>query len=45
MPIPARPGRLAGVVPPRHPFLEGPFPRAFVHRGWHVGQLAGMENS
>lgn len=28
-----------------HPFLEGPHPRAFAHRGWHVGDLAGMENS
>ena len=28
-----------------HPFLDGPFPRAFAHRGWHVGELAGMENS
>lgn len=29
----------------RHPFLDGPFPRAFAHRGWHLGELAGMENS
>lgn len=29
----------------RHPFLDGPFPRAFAHRGWHHGELAGMENS
>ena len=29
----------------RHPFLNGPFPRAFAHRGWHLGELAGMENS
>lgn len=28
-----------------HPFLHGPFPRAFAHRGWHLGELAGMENS
>jgi glycerophosphoryl diester phosphodiesterase len=28
-----------------HPFLAGPHPRAFVHRGWHTGELAGMENS
>jgi glycerophosphoryl diester phosphodiesterase len=33
------------VIPVRHPFLDGPFPRAFAHRGWHVGELAGMENS
>ncbi|WP_026425574.1 glycerophosphodiester phosphodiesterase family protein [Actinokineospora inagensis] len=31
--------------PPRHGFFEGPYPRAFVHRGWHYGDLAGMENS
>ncbi|MGH3855268.1 MAG: glycerophosphodiester phosphodiesterase family protein [Pseudonocardiaceae bacterium] len=34
-----------GVVVIRHPFLDGPFPRAFAHRGWHLGELAGMENS
>lgn len=28
-----------------HPYLDGPHPRAFAHRGWHVGELAGMENS
>ena len=28
-----------------HAFLTGPYPRAFVHRGWHYGELAGMENS
>lgn len=28
-----------------HPFLEGPWPRAFAHRGWHTGALTGMENS
>jgi len=28
-----------------HAFLAGPYPRAFVHRGWHVDDLAGMENS
>jgi glycerophosphoryl diester phosphodiesterase len=28
-----------------HAFLSGPHPRAFVHRGWHAGELAGMENS
>src|ERR671916_494797 len=33
------------VVSPWHPFLDGPFPRAFAHRGWHLGELAGMENS
>jgi glycerophosphoryl diester phosphodiesterase len=33
--------RLAAV----HPYLDGPYPRAFAHRGWHLGELAGMENS
>lgn len=28
-----------------HAFFAGPHPRAFVHRGWHAGDLAGMENS
>lgn len=28
-----------------HAFLAGPYPRAFVHRGWHYGDLDGMENS
>jgi glycerophosphoryl diester phosphodiesterase len=28
-----------------HPFLLGPWPRAFVHRGWHLGELRDMENS
>lgn len=28
-----------------HPFLRGPRPRAFAHRGWHVDDLSGMENS
>jgi glycerophosphoryl diester phosphodiesterase len=26
-------------------FLHGPSPRAFAHRGWHTGDLAGLENS
>lgn len=28
-----------------HPYLSGPHPRAFAHRGWHLAELAGMENS
>ncbi len=28
-----------------HPFLLGPKPRAFAHRGWHIDDLDGMENS
>ena len=30
---------------PSHPYLDGPVPRAFAHRGWHLDDLAGMENS
>lgn len=30
---------------PAHPYLTGPFPRAFAHRGWHIDDLADMENS
>lgn len=33
------------VHPPAHPYLAGPYPRAFVHRGWHLGDLARLENS
>jgi glycerophosphoryl diester phosphodiesterase len=29
----------------QHPYLDGPHPRAFAHRGWHAGELTGMENS
>lgn len=28
-----------------YPYLEPPVPRAFAHRGWHVGELADYENS
>src|SRR5690606_39577017 len=28
-----------------HPYLVDSPPRAFAHRGWHVGDLSGMENS
>src|SRR5262249_52409354 len=28
-----------------HDYLAGPYPRAFAHRGWHVDDLDGMENS
>ena len=28
-----------------HPYLAGPYPRALVHRGWHLDELAGLENS
>jgi glycerophosphoryl diester phosphodiesterase len=26
-------------------YLDGNRPRAFVHRGWHIGDLAGLENT
>jgi glycerophosphoryl diester phosphodiesterase len=29
----------------RHPYLDGPHPRAYAHRGWHIGDLAGLENT
>ncbi|MGH3435362.1 MAG: glycerophosphodiester phosphodiesterase [Sciscionella sp.] len=28
-----------------HPYLAAPRPRALAHRGWHIGDQAGMENS
>jgi glycerophosphoryl diester phosphodiesterase len=31
-------------VPP-HPYLDGPYPRAYAHRGWHLDELAGCENT
>ena len=30
---------------PTSAYLAGPGPRAFAHRGWHTGDLAGRENS
>ncbi len=27
------------------PYLADPIPRAFAHRGWHLGELDGLENS
>ncbi|WP_255375474.1 glycerophosphodiester phosphodiesterase [Saccharomonospora sp. CUA-673] len=32
-------------TPRKHPYLEAPLPRALAHRGWHLGDLDGMENS
>jgi glycerophosphoryl diester phosphodiesterase len=32
-------------MPERHPYLDGPHPRAYAHRGWHIGDLAGCENT
>jgi glycerophosphoryl diester phosphodiesterase len=28
-----------------HPYLAGPYPRAYAHRGWHLDELAGLENT
>ncbi|WP_209618790.1 glycerophosphodiester phosphodiesterase family protein [Saccharothrix coeruleofusca] len=36
------PGHTTAVT---HPYLSGPHPRAFAHRGWHLDDLAEMENS
>ena len=35
----------ASVTPAQHPYLAGRTPRAFAHRGWHIGELEGLENS
>ncbi|MDN5860405.1 MAG: glycerophosphodiester phosphodiesterase [Pseudonocardia sp.] len=32
-------------VESRHPYFDGPYPRAYAHRGWHIGELDGMENT
>lgn len=29
----------------QHAYFDGPYPRAYAHRGWHVGDLAGLENT
>ena len=42
-PLAAARGTLSGVV--AHPYLAGPYPRAFAHRGWYADELTGMENS
>ena len=31
--------------PACHPYLDGPHPRAYAHRGWHLDELAGLENT
>jgi glycerophosphoryl diester phosphodiesterase len=30
---------------PRHPYFDGPYPRAYAHRGWHIDDLDGCENT
>ena len=34
-----------GRPPTQHPYLDGPHPRAYAHRGWHLDELAGLENT
>ena len=29
----------------RHPYFDGPYPRAYAHRGWHLDELTGLENT
>ena len=41
MPVSRRPGH----APVLHPYLAGPYPRAYAHRGWHLDELAGLENT
>lgn len=31
--------------PSPHPYLRGPHPRAYAHRGWHLDELTGLENT
>ena len=38
------PGWKASAVP-RHPYFDGPYPRAYAHRGWHIDDLDGCENT
>ena len=45
-PVAADPTRLPGSAAcDRHPYLDGPYPRAYAHRGWHIDELAGCENT
>jgi glycerophosphoryl diester phosphodiesterase len=32
-------------MPSPHPYLDGGYPRAYAHRGWHLDELAGCENT
>lgn len=34
-----------GCMATKPAYLSGPYPRAFCHRGWHIDELAGFENS
>jgi glycerophosphoryl diester phosphodiesterase len=37
--------RVECLPPPPHSYLDGPHPRAYAHRGWHLDELAGLENT
>lgn len=39
------PGPAARPGAPAHPYLGGGYPRAYAHRGWHLDELAGCENT
>ena len=41
----ATPREHTGPVRINHPYLNGAYPRAFAHRGWHLDDLHDMENS
>lgn len=41
----ATPMAHTGAMAAKPKYLDGPWPRAFAHRGWHIDDLAGMENS
>ena len=42
---PRSPGSPGFPPAPAHPYLAGPRPRAYAHRGWHLDELAGLENT
>lgn len=41
----ATPNGQTGDVAEQHAYLASPLPRAFAHRGWHIDELDGLENS
>ena len=43
--MPGRPAALPGRPAASHPYLDGPRPRAYAHRGWQLDELAGLENT
>jgi glycerophosphoryl diester phosphodiesterase len=42
---PRSPGSRPVSPPAAHPYLAGPGPRAYAHRGWHLDELVGLENT